>query len=458
MVRLELDRDAAFATGRLIGWNLGRGTLYGPDGHRWRTPARVRAVEALARVRAPGIRPWMRFSGLQIDGSFGNDGYHFDRPGENVSPEQYLGLMREADAEPIVMLNFATGSAEEAQRYAAHVAPHGVRRFEIGNECYGIWNTGYSDDSTFAYAHKKSSDVAWRGRPSSNAEDYGARAESYVDAVLRVVPDARFFVPLTQASMDAWGGITASCAALAPLLSRDEVDAVVVHHYHVDEAMMFGLFDKNDRAFMLAGSERYRREYARLREALSPFGVGIAVTEYQVAGAFARGKYRCGDAPLSGLGIADMLIGFAQLGIEHACQHMSLGYTDAGDLDRDVLVEPWYLPLTADGAPRPSLVVTGLIAEHLRERTVPVRGASDTFALSVGEETIVAPALHAVGFEGDDTTIVVLNRGDSTEVFVPNAIAEARCYAESTGSIVELPREGSSVRLPAASLTGLRLR
>ncbi len=457
-VRLHLDLDAPTSTGRLIGWNLGRGTLYGPEGHRWRTPLRVAAVEALARIRAPHVRPWMRFSGLQIDGSFGNDGYHFDRPGENVSPEQYLGLMQEADAEPIVTLNFATGTAEEAHRYALLVAPHGVTRFEIGNECYGIWNTGYSDDSAYAYAHAGSKDLAWRGRPSSNAEDFGARAEAYVDAVLAAVPEARFFVPLTQASMDAWGGVEASTSALAPLLSRDAVDAVVVHQYHVDEAMMFGLADKNDRAFIVAGSERYRREYERLRRALAPFDVGVAITEYQVAGAFARGQYRCGDDAISGLGIADMLIAYAQLGIEHACQHMSLGFTDAGDLDRDILVEPWYLPLTNDGAPRPSLRATSLIADALRPETIPMQiEGGATMTLTVGEETIAAPSLHAVGFRGDDTTVVVLNRGDATEVELPSALASARTFGADTNATEALSFEGRRVTLPRETVTALTL-
>jgi hypothetical protein len=412
---VRLHRDAAFPTGRLIGWNLGRGTLYGPPGHRWRTPLRERAIDTLKRIRAPHVRPWMRFSGLQIDGSFGNDGYHFERVVENMEPAEYLGLMEEADAEPIVTLNFATGTAEEAARYAAHVATRGVTQFEIGNECYGIWNTGYNAEAP-GYA---ATDPAWRGRPSSDVADFGARALAYVEAVVAVVPAAKFFVPLSQASMDAWGGVESSVPALAPLLAHPAVNGVVVHQYHVDEAMMFGLADKNDATFILAGSERYRREYDQLRAAL-PAGMGIAITEYQVAGAFARGQYRWGDDALSGLGIADMLIAYAQLGIEDVCQHLSLGFEEGADAERDILVEPWYLPLFADGTPRPSVLVTSLIADHLRAKTVPVELDGPSMSLTIGDETLTVPRLHAVAFASEeDTTIVVLNRGDEARIAAP---------------------------------------
>ena len=470
MVRLRLDFDRAFCTGRLVGWNLGRGTLFAPEGDpkaaEWRTPERVAAIAQLKKIRAPYIRPWMRFSGLQIDGSFGNDGYHFEQPGENMAPEQYLHLMAEADAEPIITLNFATGTASEAARYAAYVAKHGVTRFEIGNECYGSWNTGYWEDSEYSYARSDAPEEKWRGRPSADAISFAGRALEYVETVVREVPEAKFFVPLTQASMDAWGGIQTACGAMAPLFLHPAVDAAVVHQYHVDEAMMFGLADKNDPAFITAGSERYQREYEQLQDVLRPYGVGIAVTEYHVAGAFARGQFRVGSAPIMGLGIADMLIGYAQLGIEHLCQHMSLEFKRRDDPDRDILVEPWYVPaFEHDGVmrPRPSTIVTGLFADSLRPTTVPVQiEDSGTVEVRLSGEVIAAPARHAVAFQdGEDVTLVVLNRLDATPIEVEGmAVRSSKTYAPTdlfADDAIDAVREADTDVLAARSVTALTL-
>ena len=72
----------------------------------------------------------VRFSGLQIDGSGGQDGYHFhdlvrpDRvavPTDNMAPFEYEALMTESAAAPLIMLNFGSGSAAEAGRYVRHL-------------------------------------------------------------------------------------------------------------------------------------------------------------------------------------------------------------------------------------------------------------------------------------------------------------------------------------------------
>lgn len=453
--RLVLGADPCRrATGRLVGWNLGRGTLFaGPDDTRhpeWRTPARVAAVEHLAKVRAPsGALPWVRWSGLQIDGALGQDGYHFERyegttPGrdDNLSPEQVGSLVRELGGELLVTLNFGSGTAQEAARYAARmteVVAHGQEgargrplRFEIGNEVYAFWNTGYAL-GPHGYANPAAvggGDPPWHGRPSRRAEDYAARALTYVDAVTAVSPGARFWVPFGQATLEDWGGVEPALRALRPLLVHPAVEAVVVHQYTLDDGRVRDGGDLDDPRLLLAGSERFRARLGVLARRLHTLPreepLDVAITEYHVAGAFARGAFRRGDQALTGLGIADALLTFAQLGIGHGCQHLSLfdpppptAGEEGGGGDR--LVEPWYQPFRRgpDGGSTltlaPSYVVTRFVAEHLLTCRAHLDEEEPLFA------TLPPPAgplrhrvLHGAAFtsrDGDEASVLILHRG-----------------------------------------------
>src|SRR5262245_21142001 len=77
-LQLRIDTADVRPTGRLVGWNLGRGTLYATAGDaihpQWRTPERTAAFARLAALRNPDdAPPYVRFSGLQIDGALGQD-------------------------------------------------------------------------------------------------------------------------------------------------------------------------------------------------------------------------------------------------------------------------------------------------------------------------------------------------------------------------------------------------
>ncbi|MEM6991626.1 MAG: hypothetical protein AAF721_14060, partial [Myxococcota bacterium] len=216
----------AFPTGDLIGWNIGRGTLYGPEGDplhpEWRTPERVEAFALLQEIRAGnGDAPLVRFSGLQIDGALGEDGYHYwdfvdpmhaVADDDNMASFEYMAIVEELGAEPLVTLNFGSGSAQEAADYVAHLVgtdaadprvaarrawgreePYRPRAYELGNEIYAAWNTGYGEDGDFSYANPNAmngGDPAWHGRPASSAADFAARALEYVEAVLAEDPAA----------------------------------------------------------------------------------------------------------------------------------------------------------------------------------------------------------------------------------------------------------------------------
>lgn len=442
--------------GDLVGWNIGRGTYYAPEGDplhpEWRTPVKVAAAAALAEARpGHGRAPLMRFSGLQIDGALGNDGYHFYRyvepghapaAGDNMATFEYFALMQDADAAPIVTLNFGSGTASEAAAYVTHLngtaandinvaarvhwgadQPYRQTQFEIGNESYGPWNTGYTDSGPYSYANPEATgggDPKWFGKPSASAADYAARALEYVAAVRAVEPEARFWVPLSQASMDAWGGVEAAVQALAPLLQDPAVAGAVVHQYLVDDARGLGWDDPDDLFFALAGAELFRPGFARARGALDGVrpGLELVVTEYHVAGAFSRGLFTRGQQAVVGLGVAGMLLFYAQLGVDAACQHAALEFDTLDDPERDPLLEPWYNPFRVgpDQTARPmaSFVATRMVGEHLLERAAPLEFTQQVHQdMSVGTQTISVPLVHAAAFvdpAGEAGTLVALHR------------------------------------------------
>lgn len=503
-VVLNVAWDAPIGlAGRYIGWNIGRGTLYGPEDSpthpEWRTPRRTEALAAMRTLRsATGEAPYMRYSGLQIDGSFGNDGYHFwDTVDPNraitpadsyMAPFEYFELFRALEATPIIMVNFGSGTAAEAGEYIRHLvgtnradpivaarahwsAPDifpAVRIIELGNEVYAPWNTGYHPRSS-GYA-AESGDPAWRDRPSSSAANYAARALTYIEAIQAELGTAVFWIPLSQADMTAWGGTDAAVVDLAPLLMHSAVEAVVVHQYHVDDTAEFGGARKNDPAEMMTLSERYRPLYANLRAALGtvnrPTPLQIAITEYHVAGAFARGQFTQGDTAALGLGMADMLISYAQLGIEHLCEHMALDYTTGDAPGRDSLFEPWYPPyreIAADAplVPRANTVVKQLFASHVRARRVQVEVIASPVVAGHGGDW---PAVHAAAF-GDDTelTLVVLHRTQDSsltldfelpegfgvaevQAFAPDSLTEPGVFEVEALAAEQAPKQGAEQR------------
>ncbi|WP_434418195.1 hypothetical protein [Nannocystis pusilla] len=442
--------------GDLVGWNLGRGTAYAPENDplhpEWRTPHKVAAAQAFAEARpGHGRAPLMRFSGLQIDGARGEDGYHFYRwvepghapaAGDAMATFEYFALMQDADAAPIVTLNFGSGTAAEAAAYVTHLngtdaddvnvaarlhwgqdQPYRQTLFELGSEPYAAWNTGYSADGDYAYANpeaKHGGDPKWSGKPSASAADFAARALEYVAAVKAVEPEARFWVPLAQASMDGWGGVEAAVQALAPLFKDPAVVGAVVHHYLVDDAKALGWTDPNDLFFALAGAEVFRPGFARARAALDAVrpGLELVVSEYHVAGTSSRGQFERGREAVVGLGLAGMLLLYAQLGIEAACQHTALDYETIDSPDRDPLLEPWYNPFRKGKnetvTPMASYAATRFVGEHLLERAAPLEFSKQIDQdMIVGTDKVTVPLVHAAAFvdpAGETGSLVALHR------------------------------------------------
>jgi alpha-L-arabinofuranosidase len=158
-VTAELERVLLFPSDHVEGWE--------PE-----------VVEYMRKARLP----MLRFPG----GNFVS-GYHWqdgvgglnERPvrrnsawrsieWNHVGTDEWLRLCELVGAEPLICINGGNGTVEEARRWVeycngpvdspmgelraanGHAEPYGVRYWEIGNELYGAWQTGYTDGSGYA--------------------------------------------------------------------------------------------------------------------------------------------------------------------------------------------------------------------------------------------------------------------------------------------------------------------
>ncbi|MBO4273635.1 cellulose binding domain-containing protein [Microbispora triticiradicis] len=110
------------------------------------------------------------FTAVRYPGGSYGDIYHWKTnttDGGYVAPntdfDTYMGTVRSAGAQPVIIANYGTGTAQEAAdwvRYANVTKGYGVKYWEIGNEVYGNGHYGsgweqdnHSDKSPRAYAN-----------------------------------------------------------------------------------------------------------------------------------------------------------------------------------------------------------------------------------------------------------------------------------------------------------------
>jgi hypothetical protein len=172
-----------------------------------------------------GVRT-MRYPG----GSYG-DIYHWKdntAPGGYVAPgtdfDTFMGGVRRAGAQPIVIANYGTGTPEEAAdwvRYANVTQGYGVRYWEIGNELYG---NGHYGANWEADNHADKSPAA-----------YAAGVVAYADAMKAVDPAVKIGAVLTTPANWPDGivgaGDTATWNQTVLSIAGPHVDFVVLHWY-----------------------------------------------------------------------------------------------------------------------------------------------------------------------------------------------------------------------------------
>ncbi|VVJ16246.1 Cellulase precursor [Amycolatopsis camponoti] len=174
---------------------------------------------------AAGVRT-MRYPG----GSYG-DIYHWKdntAPGGYVAPgtdfDTFMGGVRRAGAQPIVIANYGTGTPQEAAdwvRYANVTKGYGVKYWEIGNELYG---NGHYGANWEADDHEDKSPAA-----------YAAGVVAYADAMKAADPSVKIGAVLTTPANWPDGivgaGDTGTWNRTVLSIAGPHIDFAVLHWY-----------------------------------------------------------------------------------------------------------------------------------------------------------------------------------------------------------------------------------
>ncbi|QBI54892.1 cellulose binding domain-containing protein [Streptomonospora litoralis] len=250
---------------------LGLGTIdeaaFGVNHAIWDAHMNDPEVATLLEDAGIGV---MRYPG----GSYG-DIYHWEdhtAPGGYVAPntdfDAFMGTVRAAGAQPMIIANYGTGSPEEAAewvRYANVTNDYNAKYWEIGNEVYGNghYGNGWEEDD---HADK-------------SPAEYARNLLDYAEAMKAVDPTIEIGAVLTTPGdwPDGIVGPGDSADWNNTVLSRvaDTIDFAVVHSYPggstADEAL--------DRVRRLPGQLRQVRRQLDHHAGERSSEIGIALTE-----------------------------------------------------------------------------------------------------------------------------------------------------------------------------------
>jgi hypothetical protein len=178
---------------------------------------------------------------IRFPGGLSADEYHWKEmlgaKDGNVDTDEFLEFCRKTGCEPMLTVNFGTGTAEEAAswvRYVNVVKKADVRYWEIGNELYGSW-------------HKK----------HCTAEEYGKRAAAFITGMKNVDPS--ILVTVVWEIESPWNKTVFD-------YTKEITDGVNVHNYPQEHG------EENDQA-LLAAPQALEGITGRIRRQLTSYGV-----------------------------------------------------------------------------------------------------------------------------------------------------------------------------------------
>ncbi len=300
--------------------------IFGINAQHW--DGDLLSAGSVAYVKAVGHRV------IRFPGGLSADEYHWkkmlDAKDHNVDIDEFLDFCRKTGCEPMITVNFGTGTAEEAAAWVRYVnveKKRNVRYWEIGNELYGSWHKNHC-----------------------TAEAYGERAAEFISAMKKVDPS--ILVTVVWELESPWNRTVFN-------YTKDIADGVNVHNYPQESG------EENDPA-LLAAPQALKGIIARLRKQLSEYGTAgkhyrIWLTEWNSV------DFNPGPQSLSivnALFAADYLGMLAGVNIEQASYwniHNSM-FTEGGDygyLSRSDVPE-------GPNVPRPSYWAFRLAAMSLR--------------------------------------------------------------------------------------------
>lgn len=293
----------------------------------------------------------------------------FDRRRERIElgTVEFLSLCRDLGAEPMVTVNTATGTPEEAAEWVAFcnggVADAAgkplptVRLWEVGNEPY------------LTNEQRKELAIA--------PADFARRADLFIAAMKKVDPSIQILVPLRSDKIGALPATPHQGYNRTVLRSiASPIDYVALHNAYLPACFGGAPGERELFAALMAAPRVVADDIAQTRALLAELRpgqpIGIAVTEYNSLFTIGRSSDGFVTSPASAVYLADLVRVFAENSVAIA-NYWSL----TGN---------WFFgAISPRGAVRPAYRVLERANELLRGALVPVTVTSPTFAApSVG--------------------------------------------------------------------------
>ena len=362
---------------------------------------------------------------IRFPGGLSSDEYHWQeglaKKDANVDTDEFLEFCEKVGCEPMITVNFGSGTPQEAAAWVEYLnikKNRHVRYWEIGNELYGNWHKFYC-----------------------SADSYGKRAVEFVNAMKKVDPSI-----LIAAVWDLDGEWNKGVFTHL----KDVVDAIVIHNYPQSAG------EENDIA-LLSSPQTLDNIISRLKQQLADYGqkgkrYQIWLTEWNSV------DFNPGPQTLSivnGLFVADYLGMLAKHNIDQASywaiqnglfeQGGDYGYLSRSDFSGGA------------GIPRPSYWAFRMASESLR----------GTLVKCVSDDKKVTA--YANNHKDGTKSILIINKYPKTSTTVTVAIPEFK----GSGTIEQLTksneirgyeakpveiRDGTKLKVPPYSVTKIVLK
>ncbi|MBN1758261.1 MAG: hypothetical protein JW863_08090 [Chitinispirillaceae bacterium] len=269
--------------------------IFGINAQHW--DGDLLSVKSAEYVKAVGHRV------IRFPGGLSADEYHWkemlDAKDHNVDIDEFLDFCRKTGCEPMLTVNFGTGTVDEAAAWVHYVnveKRRKVRYWEVGNELYGSWHKNHC-----------------------SAEVYGRRAAEFIRAMKKVDPS--ILITVVWELESPWNRTVFEYV-------KDIADGVNVHNYPQESG------EENDQA-LLASPQALEGIVARVRRQLADYGAAgrpyqIWLTEWNSVD-FNPGPQSLGI--VNALFAADYLGMLARVNVEQASYwniHNSM-FTEGGD-------------------------------------------------------------------------------------------------------------------------------
>lgn len=322
----------------------------------------------LASVNGQKI-PIRGIAGSTFDGAYGQDGGHWrfispdypDRfdPGPWASDaDEYMEFVRRVNGQAQVVINFGSSKSNEAAGLVSYLngtnpsdpdvqlrishgftQPYNVTLFEVGNEVYANWETGFSSTQPCSYANPAratnclgEADPAWYNKPTSDVNNYASRLVEFARAMRAKSP-----IPITIYAVGGdWGlGYPVGVGGETWIkrlvsIAGDDIDGFVLHFYPnnsyfgEDDVSLLGRVEAYPSTRTVTGIESFAnsidvaRNWAsqqRAADGKPAKDYKISVTEYNYRGSTVPPQ---GFTLVNGLFIADNLRLFANKKVDLA--------------------------------------------------------------------------------------------------------------------------------------------